>query len=262
MNEMKVFDSQEFGEVRTVIINGEPWFVGKDVAQALGYENTKDAIAKHVDPEDKIMGAQNTTPSITDSMGRIQYPTWINESGMYALVFGCKLESAKRFKRWVTSEVLPLIRKTGNYLSESDNKMLKLMESYQQFMERQEKFNQIVIDKLINSNHIQVHQIESDMENCSILVDEESEFQRRSEMLNQLVEKMAKSRGWDKTFALHRMYKTLAKVLDVSLDEYLEIYRAETGNVHASTWKIITEYNNLYKTAVRLCINTINSLKC
>ena len=81
MNELQVFQNPEFGSVRTLTIDNEPWFVGKDVAEALGYQNTKDALGKHVDDEDKIMGSQNATPSITDSMGRVQYPTIINESG-------------------------------------------------------------------------------------------------------------------------------------------------------------------------------------
>lgn len=115
MQELQIFKSNEFGEVRTVTINSEPWFVGKDVATALGYKNTKDVLAARVEDCDKIMGSQNATPSIKDSMGREQYPTWINESGLYALIFGSKLESAKRFKHWVTSEVLPTIRKTGGY---------------------------------------------------------------------------------------------------------------------------------------------------
>lgn len=117
MNELRIFNSEEFGEIRTVSINDEPWFVGKDIAAALGYKNTKDALAAHVDNCDKIMGSQNATPSIKDNMGREQYPTWINESGLYALIFGSKLESAQRFKRWVTSEVLPSIRKHGGYIA-------------------------------------------------------------------------------------------------------------------------------------------------
>lgn len=114
----KIFDNDEFGSIRTVIIKDDPWFVGKDVATALGYKNTKDALATHVEECDKIMGSYNTTPSIKDSMGREQFPTWINESGLYALIFGSKLESAKRFKHWVTSEVLPSIRKHGMYAVE------------------------------------------------------------------------------------------------------------------------------------------------
>lgn len=115
MREMQIFNNEEFGTVRTVTIDNEPWFVGKDVAEALGYKNTKDALATHIESCDKVMGSQNATPSITDSMGRTQHPTWINESGLYALIFGSKLESAKRFKHWVTSDVLPAIRRTGSY---------------------------------------------------------------------------------------------------------------------------------------------------
>lgn len=117
MNEIRIFKNEEFGEIRTVIIDGEPWFVGKDIATALGYGNTNEALKKHVMDEDKIMGSQNATPSIKDSLGRTQYPTWINESGLYSLIFGSKLESAIRFKHWVTSEVLPSIRKHGTYMT-------------------------------------------------------------------------------------------------------------------------------------------------
>lgn len=109
------FNNEEFGNVRTLTIDGEPWFVGKDIAECLGYTNTKKAIRDHIDNEDKIMGEQNVTPSITDNLGRKQYPTFINESGIYSLILGSKLESAKKFKRWVTSEVLPSLRKTGTY---------------------------------------------------------------------------------------------------------------------------------------------------
>ena len=119
MENLQVFMNEEFGQVRTVIINDEPWFVGKDVADALGYENTKDAIKKHIDEEDKqiIQRSQNTTFDIPN-----RGLTIINESGMYALIFGSKLDSAKRFKHWVTSEVLPSIRKTGQYSARNISK--------------------------------------------------------------------------------------------------------------------------------------------
>lgn len=119
MNELQIFKSNEFGEIRTVTINGEPWFVGKDVAMALGYERTADAIRQHVETEDKGVGEIQTP-------GGIQNMTIINESGLYALIFGSKLESAKRFKHWVTSEVLPTIRKTGGY--QKPMSALELME--------------------------------------------------------------------------------------------------------------------------------------
>lgn len=117
MNEIEIFKNPEFGEIRTLTIEGEPWFVGKDVAERLGYENPTKSIRDHVDEEDKKMGVQNVTPSVTDSLGRIQYPTWINESGLYSLVLSSKLPTAKAFKRWITSEVIPAIRKHGGYLT-------------------------------------------------------------------------------------------------------------------------------------------------
>lgn len=112
MNELQVFKNQEFGLVRTLTLNDEPWFVGKDVAKALGYKNAKDALAKHVDSEDKeILKSQNATLENIPNRG----VTVINESGLYCLVLSSKLPSAKKFKRWVTSEVLPALRKTGQY---------------------------------------------------------------------------------------------------------------------------------------------------
>lgn len=105
---LNIFSNKEFGEIRIVMIDGDPWFVGKDVAKALGYSNARDAIGKHVDKEDKGVAK-------CDTLGGIQELTIINESGVYALIFGSKLESAKRFKHWVTSDVLPSIRKTGAY---------------------------------------------------------------------------------------------------------------------------------------------------
>ena len=109
MNELQIFNNAEFGQVRTVTINNEPWFVGKDVAEALGYSNTRDALRVHVDNEDK------NTVAIYDGNKGNPNQTIINESGLYALIFGSKLPNAKKFKRWVTSEVLPTIRKTGSY---------------------------------------------------------------------------------------------------------------------------------------------------
>ena len=109
MRALQIFENVEFGKIRTVVLDGEPWFVGKDVATALGYkEDTSDALKKHVDEEDKL------TRRFADS-GQIREMYVINESGVYSLVFSSKLPTAKAFKRWVTSEVLPAIRKTGSY---------------------------------------------------------------------------------------------------------------------------------------------------
>lgn len=114
MNKLQVFNFENH-KVRSILLSDEPWFVGKDVTKALGYDNPSKAIRDHVEEEDKRVGVQNVTPYIIDSLGRKQHPTFINESGLYALVFGSKLPSAKKFKRWVTSEVLPALRKTGQY---------------------------------------------------------------------------------------------------------------------------------------------------
>lgn len=106
--DIAIFKNEEFGQVRSVMIGDEPWFVGKDVAEALGYANPKNAVPKHVLDEDKLS-------TQIEYAGQRRMVTVINESGLYALIFGSKLESAKRFKRWVTSEVLPAIRRTGHY---------------------------------------------------------------------------------------------------------------------------------------------------
>lgn len=111
MNQIKVFESTEFGKVRTVQIGGEPYFVGKDVAEILGYAKPENAIATHVDEDDTLK------QGVTDSIGRTQQTTVINESGLYSLILSSKLPRAKEFKRWVTSEVLPAVRKHGAYMT-------------------------------------------------------------------------------------------------------------------------------------------------
>lgn len=125
---LTVFENGEFGRIRTVTIDGEPWFVGKDVATALGYSNHRDALLNHVDDEDRRILQRSEIATLENNLPKEVFPvefvsadipnrglTIINESGVYALIFGSKLESAKRFKRWVTSEVLPAIRRTGVY---------------------------------------------------------------------------------------------------------------------------------------------------
>ena len=115
MNKIMIFENEEFGKVRTVCIDGEPWLVGKDVAEILGYSNCRKALIDHVDSEDKTDGV-----TIRDSIGRPQNPVFINESGFYSLVFSSRMPKAKNFKRWVTSEVLPTIRNTGGYVDDPD----------------------------------------------------------------------------------------------------------------------------------------------
>ena len=113
MNEMMIFNNPEFGSVRTVCIDGEPWLVGKDVAEILGYSNPRKALIDHVDADDKGV-------TKCDTLGGAQNLTVINESGFYSLVLSSKMPNAKKFKRWVTAEVLPTIRKTGGYVANED----------------------------------------------------------------------------------------------------------------------------------------------
>ena len=113
MNGIQIFQNAEFGSVRTADINGVPYFVGKDVSEILGYSNTRKALLDHVDEEDKTDGV-----TIRDSIGRDQTPVLINESGLYSLILSSKMPNARRFKRWVTSEILPAIRKYGIYATD------------------------------------------------------------------------------------------------------------------------------------------------
>ena len=136
MNEIQVFNNPVFGEVRTVVIDNEPWFVGKDVAERLGYSNTNDALIRHVDPEDKL---QNDGVVILDPIGRKQQPIVINESGLYSLIMSSKLPSAKEFKRWVTSEVLPTIRRQGSYAMQKPMSPAQLIAAQAQVLVQMEE---------------------------------------------------------------------------------------------------------------------------
>lgn len=151
--ELQIFQNAEFGSVRTADINGVPCFVGKDVAEILGYSNTRKALLDHVDEEDKTDGV-----TIRDSIGREQAPVLINESGLYSLILSSKLPNAKKFKRWVTSEVIPAIRKTGGYIPHDEEMsdaeiMAKAFQISQRTIEEQHrKIGVLEIEK----SHLQV----------------------------------------------------------------------------------------------------------
>ena len=135
MNDIEIFKNSEFGEIRTTVINGEPWFVGKDVAAALGYARSADAVAAHVDVEDKGVGRIQTP-------GGEQDVIIIDESGLYSLVLSSKLPTARQFKRWVTHEVIPTIRKTGSYsigVPRTFAEALRLAADQQEQIEKQQK---------------------------------------------------------------------------------------------------------------------------
>lgn len=116
MKNLQIFSNNEFGEIRTVTIDGNPWFVGRDVTEVLGYVNSRKALLDHVDDEDKYDGV-----TIRDSIGREQNPVMINESGLYSLILSSKMPNAKRFRHWVASEVIPSVRKNGGYIANQEN---------------------------------------------------------------------------------------------------------------------------------------------
>lgn len=138
MTDLQIFNSPEFGAIRTIEKDGEPWFVGKDVATSLGYAKPLNALATHIDEDDSLK------QGLTDNMGRMQETIFINESGLYSLVLSSKLPTAKKFKRWVTNEVIPSIRKHGAYMTpETLEKVLlspdTLMQLAQNLKDEQEK---------------------------------------------------------------------------------------------------------------------------
>lgn len=124
MNEIQVFESPEFGSIRTLMIDGEPWFVGKDIAEKLEYRLTRKAILDHVDADDVLKW------NVIDSLGRTQETTIINESGLYSIILTSRKPEARAFKRWVTHEVLPAIRKTGKYETATANRADLTKEDY------------------------------------------------------------------------------------------------------------------------------------
>lgn len=142
MNDIKIFKNPQFGEIRTMTQDGEPWFVGKDVAELLGYAKPQNAIAAHVDDEDKTLA-----PIQGGCSTGTQNTIIINESGLYSLILSSKLPTAREFKRWVTSEVLPSIRKTGGYitgqeeLSDADLMAKALLVAQRQIEQREQRIN-------------------------------------------------------------------------------------------------------------------------
>ena len=165
MNNLQIFKNDSFGEVRTLIIDNEPWFVGKDVAEILGYERPDNAIRNHIDDEDKLMHQISAS-------GQNRNMFVINESGLYSLILSSKLPKAKEFKRWVTSEVLPAIRKTGGYtVPKSPMELLEL--EFQALREVENKVDVVNSDLQELKNNIPLFAVECDelthAVNCKII---------------------------------------------------------------------------------------------
>lgn len=209
MNDITIFNNPEFGDVRTIMIDGEPWFVGRDVANALGYARERDAIANHVDKDDAVKHG------VTDSIGREQQTTVINESGLYSLIFGSKLESAKKFKKWVTSEVLPQLRKTGSYgTSKLPQTPMELLELHYEAIKQ--------VDSKVNS----LEERFNDFEQSLPLLPEDAD-----DVSKEVKKRVVEVLGGKDSNAYH----------DKSLSQkvFMDAYRNLKGNFDVSSYKAI-----------------------
>ena len=152
MNDLILFNNPEFGDIRTVMIDGEPWFVGRDVAKALGYSKPEGAIKNNVDEGDTLR------QGVSDANNHTQQMIIVNESGLYSLIFGSKLESAKKFKKWVTSEVLPQLRKTGSYgLTLTTDQQIQLLAK-----------GQVEVAKRLDKNENDIKEVKDDLEELKL----------------------------------------------------------------------------------------------
>ena len=161
MNDLILFNNPEFGDIRTIMIDGEPWFCGKDVAGTLGYANEKDAIKRHCEEGEVVKHALGVQTGIkkdgTPAMMNVD-AFFVNESGLYSLIFGSKLESAKKFKRWVTSEVLPQLRKTGSYgLTLTTDQQIQLLAK-----------GQVEVTKRLDKNESDIKEVKDDLEELKL----------------------------------------------------------------------------------------------
>ena len=152
MNDLILFNNPEFGDIRTVMIDGEPWFVGRDVAKALGYSKPEGAIKNNVDEGDTLR------QGVSDANNHTQQMIIVNESGLYSLIFGSKLESAKKFKKWVTSEVLPQLRKNGSYgLTLTTDQQIQLLAK-----------GQVEVTKRLDKNENDIKEVKDDLEELKL----------------------------------------------------------------------------------------------
>ena len=190
MNELMIFNNPEFGEIRTVEINGEPWFVGRDVASALGYKNTNGAVNQHVDEDDRVVAE-------CDTLGGRQKMTVINEIGLYALIILSEQPSAKKFRRWITKEVIPSIMKTGNYSVSTQPALTQ---------------NELIL---------QMAQSNVDMERRLAVIEEKE--QAREEKLDTALQIIASSSGENWRGSMERQLKALPGGLSARSRIYKEI---------------------------------------
>lgn len=258
--EIQIFKNDEFGEVRGILINDEPYFVGKDVTEVLGYQNSSKALADHVDEEDKL---NNKSLS---SLG--QRGGWlINESGLYSLILSSKLPNAKKFKRWVTSEVLPSIRKTGGYVGNDDlfiNTYLPFADDstkklFKGTLETVRKQNEIIA--LQNETiKTQKEDIEHKEDVIVGLVDEISLAEKR-QILNRVVRyKGANYRErWKELYKQFEMKYHISSLKQKMLN-YNETHKPKMKSVVDYVDKVMNKIPELYEIACKLYENDVKEL--
>ncbi len=216
MNEIQVFNSPVFGEVRTTIIDGEPWFVGKDVAQMLGYKDTVNALKSNVDAEDK-RGWQINTP------GGIQTMTTINESGLYSLIMSSKLPTAKEFKRWVTSEVLPTIRRQGSYAVQQPMSPAQLIAAQAQVLVEMEQKMQ-ALQEQTEAVRSQQTELAQRMETAIKVFSRPSEDHWKADM-DRTIKEMCEEKGMNLLGSKGALYRELEQKCGCNVDSRLRCLR-------------------------------------
>lgn len=252
MNDLQVFENKDFGQVRVIMKKDEPWFVGKDLAECLGYSNTRDAIDKHIDREDKGVAK-------LDTLGGRQNMIIVNESGLYSLILSSQLPTAKRFKRWVTSEILPTIRKTGGYVANDG----LFVDTYLPFADEATKTMFLAtLETVRGQNELirkQQRQIQHKEDVIIGLVDDIELAEKR-----QVINRVVRYKGANFQARWRELYRQFEMKYHVNLDRRLESYN-ETHSPKMKNKldyidKVMGKIPELYEIACKLYENDVKEL--
>ena len=228
MKNLQIFSNNEFGEIRTVTIDGNPWFVGRDVTEVLGYVNSRKALLDHVDDEDKYDGV-----TIRDSIGREQNPVCINESGLYSLILSSKMPNAKRFKRWVTSEVLPTLRKTGSYeMPNMSTEMKAILMIDQKQVKMEQRMDRLEYDIPLYGSEADELSSHVKRKGVSVLGGKQSEAYKdteiRSKVYRDIYDQVKREFGIYDDSGRPQSYKALKRKYIADAHELIDCYEAPT----------------------------------
>lgn len=228
MHELQIFNNEEFGQIRTVEIDGEIYFVGKDVTEILGYSNPRKAIIDHVDEEDKTDGV-----TIRDSIGREQNPVCINESGLYSLILSSKMPNAKKFKRWVTSEILPTLRKTGSYeMPNMSTEMRAILMIDQKQMKMEQRMDRLEYDIPLYGSEADELSSHVKRKGVSVLGGKQSEAYKdteiRSKVYRDIYDQVKREFGIYDDSGRPQSYKALKRKYIADAHELIDCYEVPT----------------------------------